>query len=261
MTGCSGALDYGTAVARRATSPNLRRSMMPPARDLAVICFVVGLVSGCASTEVSQRETQVTGKLPRPDHILVYDFAATPEGVPDESALAGRVDAQPMTAEELAEGRALGAEVARSLAAEIRAMGLPGVHASAETEPRIDDIVIHGYFSSIHEGSAAERMVVGFGAGASKLTTVVEGFEMTDHGLRKLGSGEVAAGGAKGPGAAVPAAVAIATANPIGLIVSSAVKAEGEVSGRSTVEGRARQTAKEIAEQLEPRFRQQGWIP
>jgi len=234
---------------------------MNPARRLTVICFLLAIGAGCASTQVSDRETLATGKLPRPDHILVYDFGVAPEDVPDASALTGRVDAQPMTGEELAQGRELGAEVARALVAEIQAMGLPAEHAASGTEPRLDDIVIRGYFASIHQGSAAERMVVGFGAGASKLTTVVEGFEMTEQGLRKLGSGQVAAGGAKGPGAAVPAAVAIATANPIGLIVSSAFKAEGEASGRSTVEGRARQTAKEIAEQMKPRFQEQGWIP
>jgi hypothetical protein len=83
---------------------------------------------------------------------------------------------------------------------------------------------------------------------------------MTPQGLRKIGSGAVEAGGAKGPGAAVPLAVAIASGNPIGLIVSSGVKIYGEESGSSKVEGRAKQTAKEIADQLKIRFRQQGWI-
>jgi hypothetical protein len=32
------------------------------------------------------------------------------------------------------------------------------------------------------------------------------------------------------------------------------------VSGSSTIEGRARQTAKAISKELEPRFQQQGWI-
>jgi hypothetical protein len=58
----------------------------------------------------------------------------------------------------------------------------------------------------------------------------------------------------------LPAAVAIASGNPIGLIVSSAVKMQGQLSGRTTIEGRGKQTAKEIAEALKPRFQQQGWI-
>ena len=52
---------------------------------LALLIF-----AGCASTKVTSRDEIVTGKLPRPAHIWVYDFAATPEDVPDESALAGQ---------------------------------------------------------------------------------------------------------------------------------------------------------------------------
>jgi len=54
--------------------------------------------------------------------------------------------------------------------------------------------------------------------------------------------------------------VEIATHNPVGLIVSSGMKLYGEESGKSTVEGRAQQTAKEIADQLKIRFQEQGWI-
>jgi hypothetical protein len=235
---------------------------MNPGRCLATVSFVLAVAVGCASSKVTEREVLVTEKIPRPDRILVYDFGASPEDVPAESALAGHVDPQQTpTAAELARGRALGAEVARALTEEIQAMGLPAEHASAATQPRLDELVIRGYFASIHEGSVTERMVVGFGAGASELQTVVEGFQMTRQGLRKLGSGSVSAGGGKGPGAAVPAAVAIATANPIGLVVTSAVKAGAEMSGHSTIEGRGRQTAKKIAEQMKPRFQQQGWIP
>ena len=83
---------------------------------------------------------------------------------------------------------------------------------------------------------------------------------MTAQGLRKLGSGTVDSSGAKSPGAAVPVAVAVASGNPVGLIVSSGVKVYGEASGSSTIEGRAKQTAKEIADQLKTKFQQQGWI-
>ena len=62
------------------------------------------------------------------------------------------------------------------------------------------------------------------------------------------------------PGIIVPAAVAIATANPIGLIVVGGAKIYGEASGRSGLEGRAKATAEAIAEQLEIRFQDRGWI-
>jgi hypothetical protein len=81
---------------------------------------------------------------------------------------------------------------------------------------------------------------------------------MSDRGLRRLGSAELDSTGPKGPGEALPLAVAVASGNPIGLIVSSAVKVEGEVSGRTIIEGSAERTAKEIAEKLKVGAQRQG---
>jgi len=94
----------------------------------------------------------------------------------------------------------------------------------------------------------------------SLLTTAVEGYLMTDQGLRKAGSGTVGSGAEKTPGAMVPAAVAVATANPIGLIVGGATKVEGEASGRTTIDAVAMRTAKEIADTLRVTFKKQAWI-
>jgi len=50
------------------------------------------------------------------------------------------------------------------------------------------------------------------------------------------------------------------TASPIGLVVTGATKVAGEDFGRATIEDAAKRTAAEIADQLEVRFKQQGWI-
>jgi hypothetical protein len=62
------------------------------------------------------------------------------------------------------------------------------------------------------------------------------------------------------PGIAVPLGVAVATGNPIGLIVMSAVKVGREATGRSTIEREAQRTAREIAAQPRVAFQKQGWI-
>jgi len=80
------------------------------------------------------------------------------------------------------------------------------------------------------------------------MDTVVEGFAVTPQGWRKLGSGTLSSSGNKMPGMVVPAAVAIATGNPIGLIVVDGMKIYGEASGKNTIEGRAKATADAIAE-------------
>ena len=114
-------------------------------------------------------------------------------------------------------------------------MGLPAERASTPNKPKINDILIQGYLLSVAEGSAVERMTIGFGAGKSDLSVAVEGYQMTAQGPRKLGSERVESGGGRGPGGAVPLGVAIATGNPIGLIVTSGIKVYGEAA-RSTVE-------------------------
>ena len=232
-------------------------------RKLLVMClFVVVVAAGCAKTTVTSRDQLVTGQLPRPQHILVYDFVATTGDVPSESALAGQYAEHPtpQTDEQIAVGRELGAEIATKLVDEIRAMGLPAERGTAETVPEVNDIVIRGYLISIQKGSVAKRLAIGFGSGTSELSTAVEGFQMTPQGLRKLGSGTLESEGSKGPGAGLGVAGLLATGNPIGLIVSGGLKIYGEESGKSTIKGRAEQTAKEIGAKLRQRFEQEGWV-
>lgn len=237
------------------SSPNL--SPLALMACLGALLFA----AGCASTSVIGSERDYTGPLPRPGHIYVYNFAATAAEVPQESGLTGWIDEQVQSTNDVATGRELGAEIASQLALQIDGMGLPAEKADARTRLQMNDIVLRGYLTSITEGSAVKRVTIGFGSGGSKLTTKVEGFQMTANGLRKLGSGTVQSGGNQTPGAAVGLAAFIATANPVGLAVSGGMKVYDEASGKSTIQGRAQATAKEIADQLKIRFQQEGWIP
>ena len=61
-----------------------------------VFCVLaLAVAAGCASTKVVDREEYRGEKIPRPGHIWVYDFAATPADVPTESALSGEITAHP----------------------------------------------------------------------------------------------------------------------------------------------------------------------
>lgn len=230
------------------------------ALPLLGLLALLGL-TGCASTKVSDREELVTGSIPRPGTIWVYDFAATAGDVPAHSALAGEdLDTTPQTPQQIALGRQLGYQIAAELVVEINAMGMRAEQASALTQPQVNDIVIRGYLLSVNKGNAAERVAIGFGAGASSLNTMVEGFQMTPRGLRKLGYGDVQAGGNKNPGMALGVATFLATKNPAGLIINAGVETYGEASGKDEVTGRAKATAKEIGDVIKKRFQQEGWI-
>ena len=229
---------------------------------IALCLFALILVGGCASTKVSDLHEYEGQRLPRPGRIIVHDFAGTPADIPAGSAMAGRYSSYtvPQSPDDIAAGRRLGAAVAKELIAEIRSWGLPAVPVAGQPAPQIDDIVLMGYFESVDTGSMTKRIVLGFGSGAAHLATTVEGYHMTRNGLQRLGSGEVTSGGGKAPGVAVPLVMAVASGNPIGLIVSSAAKVEGEASGRTTIEGAGKRTAEAIGAQLKLACQRQGWI-
>ena len=225
-----------------------------------VLCLLVLVfLAGCASVKVSDTENLVTGKIPRPNHILVYNFAATPADAPELANQYAAADTS-QTAEQIQVGRQLGAQIASEVAAAFRAMGLPADAVPIGTPLEMNDIVFKGYLISVQEGSAAKRVAIGFGSGASELRTAVVAFQMTPQGMRRLGSGSGVSGGNTTPGGAMGVAGLVASGNPAGLIVTSGMKGYGEVSGSSTLEGRAKDTAKEIADRLKPRFQEQGWI-
>ncbi len=239
-------------------------SMVPVIIAAIAIClFAMAVTAASAGTKIETHPELVTEKLPRPSHIWVYDFAATASDLPANSALSGMIseDAASQTPQHVAEGRKLGAEIAAELVNRILAMEMPAEQAVKETTPQINDIVIRGCLISFDEGDKKKRVLIGLRSGSSHLKVAAEGFQMTSEGLRKLGSvtGD-SGGGGKTPGGAIGAATALATRNPAGLIISTGIKVHGEKSGKSTVEGRAKQMADEIADALKKRFEEQGWI-
>jgi hypothetical protein len=261
-------LAWGTSARRMGEDSTPRRLHMKSMKmhcapsKFVTSLVVLALVAGCASTAVTNRQQVVTGSLPRPAQVWVYPFAATPADVSPESSLYGQApsDTSPQTAEEIAEGQKLAMAIASQLVVQIQAMGMPAAVGSAATRPQLNDILIEGSILSIQQGSAAERVAIGFRAGQSEMKVAVEGFQMTALGLRKLGSGDVNSTGNKTPGAAVGLAVFLATKNPAGLIISTGMKAYGEASGSNTIQGRATAIAKEVGDALKTRFQEQGWI-
>ena len=231
--------------------------------ESCIIFIALAILGSCASTKVTEQHQYVTGTIPRPHQIWVYSFVASPSEVPADSSVGNRLSPPdiPLTDEQISVGRELGTLIARSLITDIQAMGLPATRGiRGGMLPQVGDAVIRGYLVSIEGGSTVKRFVLGFGAGTSEMDTVVEGYIMTTQGLRKLGSGTLSSSGGKTPGMIVPAAVTIASGNPVGLIVVGGARISGAATGRNSLEGRAKATADEIAAQLRIRFQDRGWI-
>ena len=161
------------------------------------IFFVLAVLSGCASTNVTQQTPMVSPGLARPNQIWIYDFIADPARLPADASIGPGLSAPttPLTAEELETGRRLGAIIAKQLVTNIQAMGLSAVQAGPGAAPQVGDGVLRGYLVSVHAGSGVTRFVIGFNAGSSEIDTVVEGYEMTAQGLRPVGSGTLSSSG------------------------------------------------------------------
>ena len=223
-------------------------------------CFAIGLFSGYTSGKMNVNRPYTGGALPRPSKILVYDFTSDLRDIPEESSVRARLSSAGATPKHANVSRELGTKIATDLAARIQEMGINAMRASTLTKPKVGDIVLKGYFLSADEGDAAKRMALGFGSGGAALTVKVEGYQMTKTGLRFLGSGEGTAETGKSPGTAASLGAAIATQNPIGLIVGGALKTQGEATGKETIDGAAGKIAKLVAGKLKESFRRQGWI-
>jgi hypothetical protein len=228
---------------------------------IAAPMLALALLAGCVSTKVTSDQPYAGPAIPRPNRIIVDDFDSTPGYIPGESVLAAEATApMPQSGQEAEVGRQLGAEVARQLTLDLQKMGLPAVQAAGQPPPQPGDLVVKGLFYGVKEGNEAERILVGFGSGAADLRTAVEVYQATPAGLRSLAGGDLDATTGRAPGMVAPVAVFAATHNPIGLVVVGGIKAYGQFSGRTTIEGDAKRTADEIAARFKQGARMEGWI-
>jgi hypothetical protein len=229
-------------------------------RTVLVVLITACITISCASSKMTQHQRDVGNEqLPKPGRVIIYNFAATPGDIPADAAISSHYQkhATPQTAEQVKLGQQLGDIVAQELVKEILKLGMPAERANTGTPPGIEDVLIKGEFVSIDKGNRAKRMLIGFGAGSGELKTHVVGYQITAQGQRRLGSGEIKAGGGKMPGMLVP----VAGGSKAGSVVMSGGMNVKQEKGAESIGAAAKRTAKEIAKALSKAFARQGWIP
>jgi Domain of unknown function (DUF4410) len=141
----------------------------------------------------------------------------------------------------------------KHLVKELGSLGIPVQPASAALPTASPTLSLEGQILSIDEGNRTQRMVIGFGAGASEVRSLVQAYELTPDARRivedfyatvkssrKPGMGSMAGVGAAAGHAATSAAMGTGTS----LLAEHA----------QTVEGDAATMAKEIRKTLEKYF-------
>lgn len=217
----------------------------------------LGLLAACASTQVAEpTRTPAAETVAEPERVLIHDFVGTPADLPADSRIAQFQGQQaPQTPQQIELGRRLGRLVADELVTQLNAVGIPAQRADAAGAPRVGDGVIRGVFVTADEGSRTKRVLIGFGAGATNLQTLVEAFVQTDRGLEALGSTQVGAAGGRLPGMLVPVGL---SATAMTAATSGTANALQE-RGPESLEGAAQRTAQGIAKVVVDEYRLRGW--
>lgn len=232
-------------------------------RYAALFCAVV--LGACASTdtEVTKKLAKKDRDLPRPNMILVHDFAVSTSeltaGGAAPATLRGAVDDPNSNPQRESLEHQVAAIVAEDLVARLQDLDLPARRWSGPPPAGQGIYTIEGQFVTIDEGSAVARMIIGFGVGGTELKTLIQAYAVEGRGKRLLAEATVDAESSNKPGIAamLPAGAAVS-----GIATAAAINTGiGVITEINTdVREGAEDTAEAIVDLMEPRLEKLGWI-
>jgi hypothetical protein len=225
---------------------------------------VLVALSGCAPTQVNI-VSKYGGPVPKPNNVLVYNFAVSPDEVQLDEGISARiqelVNKTPRTKEEKAVGHAVAEALATHLVKELNVIGVPAMRAYGRPETLGNAIEIEGQFLSVDEGNRTERVVIGFGAGRTVVKTLTQVYDARSASRMLMDEFDTDAKSGYKPGMAEMMAVGVLTHHLLVSTLASGTLAAGSEAFTAGVDADARRTAQEIVKELGQFFVAQGWIP
>lgn len=189
--------------------------------------LAVFLFAGCAATTVAPT-FRATGGLPRPDRVLVFDFAVTPE----EAGVERRPGSPAQTEEDVRVGKALAQALSANLVTELASRAIEAERAGRTGTPGETTASVRGTFLRTDRSDSATSSPVGFALGGGQLRTRVQLLQGTGVKLQLVGEGQISTPSGLRPGAAAA----------------------------TTIDADAKRIAQMLAEQIAGYYRQEGWI-
>lgn len=219
---------------------------------------------GCAHTDVQTPNELAVSSLPKPQRVLVYDFAVSADDVKQNSSIFSKLSRNMQGSNQTAEEIQLGREVADALATEltqkIADMGLNSLRAVNNVPVPAGSILITGHFINIDEGNRLRRNLIGFGLGESSVDVEVRLLAPGPSGYTELEMFEAHADSGNMPGAAVLGPAGAAAGAGTAAVLSTSAAIGGVKSYKSSSAQQAKKIADKISEQLAQYFTRQGWI-
>ena len=225
------------------------------------------MAAGCAGAQVTQTTESAPIQVASgpPTQIFVYPFAVDPSDVTLNQGFFQKtyrnMSGESGSADQLRIARQTAQNICAQVAANLTQKGIASTclqRGGATTGANI--LVLDGEFTDVNEGNRLRRMVIGLGAGASKLDAVVQMYQKTPDGSRELldfsthaDSGYMPGAGITGPAGA--AAGGAAAAASIGVNVA----AGGVKSYTSSTGYLVDKTATQIVDLVVAYYNRQGW--
>jgi len=232
------------------------------ARKAALLLFV-GLLAGCASTEVTTDEVSWKTE-PKPDQLIVFDFAAAPDEVQLDHGLVADVrelvDKEPRTAQEKKIGHSVANALADALVADLHKKGLPAVRAANVVEPGVHPLQVKGQILSVDEGNRTRRIIIGLGAGRSTVEARVQLYEALRGRAQLLEQMTATTKSGRKPGMAEMIGVGALTGHIITSTVLSGAASGASEALSANVDALAKTMAKKIADEIFEYYEKRGWL-
>ena len=230
---------------------------------ILAIILGTGCLVACARTVVRPESGMVDFGLPRPERIVVYDFAVTEDEVREGQGPVKKMLNETRSSSEEDREREIGRHVANVLAEEL-VQGLRDLGFTVEWKPRGTpigghELLIDGEFLDVDEGNRLRRLVIGFGIGASRVDTEVDVYH--GAGRRKLLDFRTHSDSGMMPGAAATMGAGAAVEGGVTVGMAAGAAAMGTVKEyHSEIERMAAHSADQAVAYLSEFFAKQDWI-
>ncbi|MEA3007904.1 MAG: hypothetical protein QOI94_3173 [Acidobacteriaceae bacterium] len=191
--------------------------------------------------------------LPKPEKILVYDFAINPDDIQVDKMQAMR-PRHLITGDQKPDAIAASAskKYSQELVKALAKTGIPVEHVAKDTPPSDNALMVQGSFTSVKEGNKTERDTIGMGAGGADVQTKVDVHMKTPADSVMFSQFTTDTKAAKNMGSAVPVAAGL---NPAAAVAKSTVG-----DRRKNVNAYASKTADATAKEIIKSMAAQGWV-
>jgi len=223
------------------------------------------IAAGCAGAKVTEQSSQTSIANARPSAVAVYPFAVNPSEVTMNQGFFQKAYVAMSGANQDEQQAQLAHQTAQNVcvrvAANLTSKGITATCLDRGTPPTGGNVlIIDGSFTDISEGNRLRRMVIGMGAGQSKLDTTVQAYQKTDLGSQQVMDFSTSADSGYMPGAGItgPAGAAAGGATAAASLAVN-VAAGGVKNVTSSTGYLADKTTTQIVDQVSAYYAKQGW--